>query len=104
MYCAGVDQIIHHTPGRYSFPAFEQIFSAATLISDNFARVENSYRIIPDKGRARAFEFKPGKVEGLSKSATADQIPTEGENRMVVPWDKPAKVRYVFREGRFIRK
>lgn len=90
-------EIYRITPER----AFGKIFAAALYASSTLVVVENTYRFVADKGKAKAIELKPGRVEGISEGDVAGGVPEADGTPMVMPWDTPPKARYVFRDGRY---
>ncbi|MCP4678508.1 MAG: hypothetical protein GY854_23960, partial [Deltaproteobacteria bacterium] len=80
-----------------------KVFSAAILVSDGIMRIENRYRFARAGGKKRAIEILPVAAVGIEQGGDGD-VPKEGGNPMVLPWDKPSKIKYIFKGNRFQRK
>ncbi len=76
--------------------SFQKIFSALTLVSDGSVNIENKYRFVKGHGKLKAIEVTPGKVAGVDKDSIEGNVPDEGGNLMVFPWDSPSKLKYHF--------
>jgi hypothetical protein len=93
-------EIYQITPDR----VFKRMFSAALLVSNNLVTIENQYRIVRGKGKTKALEIKAYRAKGIEAGDSVDYVPEEGGNTMVLPWDKPSKVKYMVQGDQFIGK
>ncbi len=76
--------------------SFQKIFSALTLVSDGSVSIENKYRFVKGLGKLKAVEVTPGKVAGVDEDSIEGNVPDEGGNPMVLPWDSPSRLKYHF--------
>ncbi len=81
----------------------KKIFSAAILVSDGIMRIENRYRFVRAGGRKRAIEISPVAAVGVEQGDESD-VPKEGGNPMALPWNKPSKIKYIYKGNRFQKR
>jgi len=79
--------------------AFQKIFAAPLEVDNGSIRITNTYRLVKGPGKTKAFEVKAGAAKGVTEETIGNNVPEEDGNYMVLPWDKPAKAKYVFKDG-----